>query len=422
MSPDQAANGDSALSTDPDWRAAITDVIEALPSGRTDIGFLFISSAHREQIPDIVEVAWELSGASLMIGASSNGIAGAGQEIEAGYAISMLSLSLPGATLRPIRLTSSLVEDELDPDALAHRLGIVSSDIKGVVVLTDRTSIRVESLLDQLSAAWPGISIVGGATNPMEGETDPWLILNGETYRDGAIGLGIGGAWEIEPVISQGCEPIGEVWTITGATGRSIETISNKSAEQILTSTLRRLPDATQQQAWRDVAIGIAANEYQDSYRRGDFLVRNISGLDSKRGRLFVNGRPRVGQTAQFQIRDASTADLDLKLALSNAASKIQPRIPAGALLFRSADRGDALFDAADHDTRAFRQWFEGVPLSGMVCRGEISPNRDLNHLHGFAASYGIIVPSRVDDQIGVAGPTSTGAKSVTSTPALDSP
>ena len=58
--------------------------------------------------------------------------------------------------------------------------------------------------------------------------------------------------------------------------------------------------------------VGRVINEYQDQFQRGDFLVRNVLGLDRDSGALAITDRVRVGQTVQFHVRDANTADEDL--------------------------------------------------------------------------------------------------------------
>ena len=49
-------------------------------------------------------------------------------------------------------------------------------------------------------------------------------------------------------------------------------------------------------------------NEYQDTFQRGDFLVRNVMGVDPDSGALAINDAIRVGQTVQFHVRDAQSA------------------------------------------------------------------------------------------------------------------
>ena len=50
---------------------------------------------------------------------------------------------------------------------------------------------------------------------------------------EGAVVIGLGGAACLRPVVSQGCEPIGEPWTITGSERNIVKTIGGRPAYQV---------------------------------------------------------------------------------------------------------------------------------------------------------------------------------------------
>jgi len=52
-------------------------------------------------------------------------------------------------------------------------------------------------------------------------------------------------------------------------------------------------------------------NEYTEKFKRGDFLIRAILGVEPKSGAGVVGDHLRVGQTVQFHVRDAKTAHED---------------------------------------------------------------------------------------------------------------
>jgi len=41
------------------------------------------------------------------------------------------------------------------------------------------------------------------------------VYLNGDVFEDGGVAVSVGGDVKLEGVISQGCTPIGESWTLT---------------------------------------------------------------------------------------------------------------------------------------------------------------------------------------------------------------
>jgi small ligand-binding sensory domain FIST len=198
----------------------------------------------------------------------------------------------------------------------------------------------------------------------------------------------------VRSVVSQGCAPIGETWTITGATGNVLESIGMRPALDVLMDTFHALPPEMQDRASRNLLVGLAMNEYQDDFGRGDFLIRNIMGIDRDSGVIAIGALPRVGQTIQFQIRDPTAAGEDLHALLAKARDELGDQRPVGALLCCCNGRGAGLFGEPDHDVRVVSDLMGPLPVAGFFCNGEIGPVGGKNFLHGFTASMAFIVPA----------------------------
>ena len=89
------------------------------------------------------------------------------------------------------------------------------------------------------------------------------------------------------------------------------------------------------------VLAGLVIDENRSEYRRGDYLMRGLLGIDEDTGALALGEPVRVGQTLRFHVRDARTADEDLRENLSGALDGDQV---AGALLFTCNGRGTNMF------------------------------------------------------------------------------
>jgi small ligand-binding sensory domain FIST len=135
--------------------------------------------------------------------------------------------------------------------------------------------------------------------------------------------------------------------------------------------------------------LGVVMNEYRGQFGRGDFLIRNIFGLDRDSGALAVAERVRVGQTVQFQVRDAASADADLRelLRADRAASQAKP---AAALLFSCNGRGTKMFPQPSHDAQLIAAELGAVPTAGFFAAGELGPVGGRNFLHGYTASVAV--------------------------------
>jgi small ligand-binding sensory domain FIST len=375
------------------WQYALDVALDGIAGVAPDAVIVVVSAQLTEELPRISEAVWHHAGSMIVIGCASSGVIGRGVELEDEPAISLLALELPGAVLRPVRFTQGMLEEAKDGN-LAERLGVDPALVNGWFVLADPFKTDGALLVDRLNAAYPGLPVIGGLLAPAAGQRETWVLLNGQTYGDGGVGLSIGGAFDLLPIVSQGCEPIGETWTITGVDEKWIETISNRTALQMLTDTLATLPVDMQQEAHNHLVAGLAANEYRETFGRGDFLIRNIIGIQRESGAIALGARPRVGQTIQFQLRDAATADLDLTATLLEAQVRLGGREPVAGLLASCNGRGTGLFGTEHHDAAAIERRFPGLPLTGLIAAGEIGPVGARTFIHGFTSSLGLIVPA----------------------------
>ena len=116
---------------------------------------------------------------------------------------------------------------------------------------------------------------------------------------------------------------------------------------------------------------------------QGDFLIRNVVGIDDESGAIAIGDYVRPGQTVQFHVRDHASATADLEQLVDARGM----RQPGGALLFSCNGRGQNMFPAPHHDADMISGKLNGVPVAGFFAAGEIGPVAGKNFLHGFTAS-----------------------------------
>jgi small ligand-binding sensory domain FIST len=117
--------------------------------------------------------------------------------------------------------------------------------------------------------------------------------------------------------------------------------------------------------------------------------MRGLLGADEESGAIAVGDRVRVGQTLRFHVRDAESADEDLRASLASALSGSRP---AGALLFTCNGRGRSMFSVEDHDARLVGQALGSEAIAGFFCGGEIGPVGGQTFLHGFTATLAVFL------------------------------
>ena len=148
--------------------------------------------------------------------------------------------------------------------------------------------------------AWPQAPILGGLATGEHHNQRTQVYLNGEVYEEGGVALSVGGEVALCSVVSQGCTPIGDTWTITRAENNVIHEIGNRPAYEVLVETFESLSEPEKKKTKGNLFVGMVVNEYLEEFHRGDFLIRNLIGADPNNGAIAVGALPRTGQTLQF--------------------------------------------------------------------------------------------------------------------------
>jgi small ligand-binding sensory domain FIST len=129
--------------------------------------------------------------------------------------------------------------------------------------------------------------------------------------------------------------------------------------------------------------MGLVIDEHKVDFGRGDFLVRNVIGADVEHGVIAVNDLVEVGTTVQYHVRDAATADEDLREMLDG-------RTAEAALVFTCNGRGIRLFGHPHHDATVVAEALDDPATAGFFAAGEFGPVGGRNFVHGFTASVAL--------------------------------
>lgn len=382
----------AAVSRELDPRTAGFSVAQAVRhdlGGRpADLACLFFSSQHAESAEKLVEAVRSELGPCLLIGCSGEGIIGGGEEIESAAAVTLWAASLPGVTLAPFRLTADRDDYGISLTGWPGALDDLSA-CPSFVLLADPFSTPMDEVLSLLANRRPGSAAIGGLAGGGRDQGDNRMVLDGDVYDGGLVGVALSGPLAIRTVISQGCRPIGERYMVTRAEHNVIHELSGAPALQQLQSFFGSLSDEEQRLAQRALHIGVVIDEQRNRFERGDFLVRNLIGADQRSGSLAVGDVVREGQTVQFHLRDAQSATEDLHLLL--AAERVRHRQPPlGALVFSCCGRGRGLFGRPHHDVSVLKERAGEIPTAGFFAQGEIGPVGGRNFLHGYTASVAL--------------------------------
>lgn len=356
--------------------------LDGLGGRRPDLACVFVSGDDPEQVAAAGVRAMRRCGAPASIGCSGPGVLASGGAVEAANAVAVWCAVLPDVRVRTFHLEVLPAAEGMAVVGLPER---TPDDAVGVL-LADPYSFPVDGFVTRVNEALTGLPFVGGCATGWRGRGSTRLFINGEVADRGAVGAMLAGPVGARAIVSQGCRPIGPTMTVTASDGNVLLQLAGVPALDKLEEIVLDLDPATQALATTGLQIGIAMDEYADEHVAGDFLVRGIAGSDPDRRGIVVGDLVPVGRTVQFQLRDATAADEDLRLALRAFKSGSLDTIE-GALLFSCNGRGAEFFASADHDVDVVGTELAVDGLAGFFAAGEIGPVGDRNHMHGMTAS-----------------------------------
>ena len=316
----------STVSDRPDSSQAVAEVIAEArieTAGKTDVAFVFFTREHVEQADAIIEKLWLELDPQCVVGCSAEGVIGGDREIERSPGLSLLVGTLPNVRVQPFHISGQSDWRELlgDEEAMKVRLGL-GPETRAMIGFGDPFTTPINQLLTALDTASPNAPLVGGMASSGHSAGENLLIRNDQIYSEGFVGLSLAGPITIETVVSQGCRPIGRPMVITRSQDNIIEQLGGKPAMQALREIVETLDEAGHRQLQSGLFVGRAISEYREEFRRGDFLVRNLIGVDEQNGAVALADYVKTGQTVQFHVRDAATADEDLSILLKDQQSQ----------------------------------------------------------------------------------------------------
>jgi small ligand-binding sensory domain FIST len=356
-----------------------------------DLAVVFASGQHLGMAKWLLSEVHDRLEPRALIGCGAGGTVAAGRELEDTPGVVVWGASLPGAVLQTMHVTAERDAEGFRLLGLPESLTEVPDDTadtdESLLALCDPFSFPTEELLATLERTRPHVPVLGGlASASFAGGA--MLMRDGEVHTDGAVAVRLRGA-EVLPCVSQGAGPVGPEMTITSAEANVIGQLAGKPAMERLGEVIASLPESERELAASGVLIGLVIDENRPEYERGDFLVRPIIGADRESGAIAIGEPVRVGQTVRLHVRDAASADADLREALRVQAQALGSDGAAGALLFTCNGRGSHMFEVPDHDAAALEDSL-GAPTAGFFCAGEIGPVGGRNFLHGFTATMAV--------------------------------
>ncbi len=348
---------------------------------------LFAGGLGEKELAEFVTGISDAIPGAVLLGCNAESLIASESEYEDAHGAAIWAASWPDSRLTPFHLEFERVEEGPVLVGWPDDWRQPPTDDDFLIVLGEPFSFPMEMLIDRLAEDHPDLQVVGGMASAGHVPGENRLIFNDLLLDSGALVLRVQGGVKLKTTVSQGCRPIGKPFVITEAERNEILQLGGKPALLVLSELFNELPTKEQRALQNALLMGRVIDEYKDQFAMGDFLIRNVMGVDKERMSITVGDFFRAGQTIQFHIRDEESADHEMEQLLQKVADKSEP---LGGLLFTCNGRGTRLFSEPHHDAAAIQKHFEGLPVAGFFAAGEIGPVAGRAFMHGFTASLAL--------------------------------
>lgn len=354
---------------------------------RADLAVVFTTARASGAAHEMLHAVRRVTGAPAVVGASGVGVLTERSEVEGVEATGApepqdAAVAVLVVRSDALRFGPFLVDETEGLDAAAGRLAgarLTESAAEALIVLPDPMGLQPPPLLAGIAETAGAVPVLGGVASGLP----LFELCNTEVASGALVGLTVAGPAPLVGV-AQGCEPIGEPFVITRAEGTTVAEIAGRPALEVLAEAVASVDGGAARVRHAGLFAGLAMDPAKSPLGRGDFLVRNLIGVDRARGAVGVAEPVRVGQTIQFQLRDARAAADDLRATLTGLRGALDGRRPGFGLYFDCAGRGRGLFGVGDHDVGLIREVLGDFPLAGFFGNGEFAPVGRRNHFHTY--------------------------------------
>jgi small ligand-binding sensory domain FIST len=388
----------SAIGLGARLEAAIAEAAGQLESeaagSRYDLAIAFVSASYGAAVEKLPQLLRPFLGSCPLVGCNAGGLIGGGSEEEEEPGIALLCGRMPEAVVACLHLEQATLPSLSAPREKWWKLLDLGPESEAsFVLLADPTTLDAETCARGIDRAFPGSTVVGGLTSGMLEPGAARLVSGDEVHRSGGTLLALSGNVVIDSVLAQGCRPIGDPLFVTACENNLINELDGRRPKEILTALFAELDEADRARFGDALCIGIALPGPRQTIGAGDFLIRNVLGLDPDSGALWIGARIVPNAVVQFHLRDGKSASDELEERLS--ASLSGRAAPTAAVLFACVGRGRNMFGVSGHDSGTLRRLVD-IPVAGMFSAGEIAPVQGATFVHGYSSVFGLIRPRTV--------------------------
>jgi small ligand-binding sensory domain FIST len=333
-----------------------------------NLGFLYVSDRFAPASEGILERVVETTGINDWVGSVGVGVLATGIEYLDEPALVMMVGALPKGEFQ-------VFSGKSRPPPLGARTPSGAEAAQFAIVHGDPETDDMPELIGDMSNKVASGYLVGGLSSS---RTDAFQFAN-EVLRGGLSGVVLSAHIGVATRLTQGCSPLrrdagrGTLarHVVTEGERNIIVALDDRPALDVLREDLGNLPEREFTHAVRIIHAGLPV----PGSDTGDYLVRNLVGIDPASKLIAIGAYVESGMSIVFCRRDGASAREDLNRMLDSIAAEFDEP-PKGGLYFSCLGRGEHLFGGRSVELGVIRDRLGDVPLAGFFCNGEISHDR----------------------------------------------
>ncbi len=350
----------------PDWREAAAAVLAQLGTATAEhrLGFLYVTPHFAAHLGEIGDFLRDRTGVPHWVGTAGLGVCGSGKEYFDEPALAAMVAPIPEDAFRVF----SGVSEDTDDVMVRHGDWLDGPVTPLSVVHGDPRNQRLPDLVESLCNATNGF-LVGGLTAAQD--SFPQFA---DTVEEGGLsGVMISlNAVPVQSGLTQGCSPIGGMHQVTKAQDNIIFELDDRPAldvfkediGEVLARDLRRVA------GYIFAALPVSGSDM------GDYMVRNLVGMDPESGAVAIGEYISAGDQVMFCRRDHDSAVKDMRRMLGDLKKRAGGSPVRGGLYFSCCARGPNQFGPDSAELSLVTEELGEFPLVGFFANGEINNNR----------------------------------------------
>lgn len=356
-----------AHATDDNWLSAANACLAQLgtdPSSDGDgpLGLVYVTDTFAGSLAELLAHLKERTGVVNWIGSVGMGICATGQEYFDRPGLVLMIADLAPGSYRVF----STVGGDLEGFGEANGAWAAEHDSRFAIVHADPRNPKIDTIVTGLAGALDGF-LVGGITS----SRGPLAQVAGGITEGGVSGVLLAADVPVVTALSQSCWPIGDSHEVTECDSNVLIELDDRPALEVFKDDIGELMARDLQQ----VAGRIFAALPVPGSDTGDYMVRNLVGIDVQQKLVAIGELIERGQAVRFCRRDPEAAEKDLVRMVDTLKRRAGGQ-PRGAVYYSCLARGPNMFGEESRELKLIERELGDVPLVGFFCNGEISHNR----------------------------------------------